>query len=154
MAIGYAFDELAVGDVFDGPGQSLTEDAVIAFAAAWDPAPAHRDREAARHSRAGCLSASPMHLLVLAWRLFSDMGIFSDTLLGVTGIADGQWLRPVRPGETVRPRAEVLAVDPAQTRPDRGFVRLRLALANHEALPVMAVTVTLLVRREAPGEAA
>ncbi len=151
MAIGYSFEELAVGDVFDGMGQTLTEDAIIAFASAWDPSPAHRDKISAKDSRAGGLSASPLHQLSLGWRLFMDMGLFTDTLLGVTGISDGQWLRPVRPGDTVRPRAEVLATDPAQTRPDRGFVRLRLSLLNQEAVPVMAATVTLLLSRDQQG---
>jgi acyl dehydratase len=67
----------------------------------------------------------------------------------VGGGGDLQWVRPVRPGDTLRLSAEVLEIAPSKTKPDRGSVLVRNAVLNQRDEEVQVFTVRLLVPRRA-----
>jgi acyl dehydratase len=78
--------------------------------------------------------------------------MFIDNLLGQAAVmggigADGvRWLRPVRPGDTLRVRATVLEHTRSRSKPDRGSVHIRLETFEQSDELVLTMTVTALVR--------
>jgi acyl dehydratase len=62
-----------------------------------------------------------------------------------------RWLRPVRPGDTLKATVQVLEQRPSTSKPDRGIVRLRWTTLNHRGEPVLTMTSLQLVRRRPAG---
>ncbi|MNE97893.1 hypothetical protein D3C80_1963200 [compost metagenome] len=58
-------------------------------------------------------------------------------MLGIS-IDDLRWLRPVRPGDALTVRREILALTPSQSRPDRGTVKTRTWVRNQDGDVVMS----------------
>ena len=68
----------------------------------------HLDVEAAKESPYGGLIASGFHSVCAGFRMFAQLGVIRDSSLGSPGgIDELRWLKPVRPGDTLRSRATV-----------------------------------------------
>lgn len=130
-------DDLAVGEAWEGEPFTITEEEIVAFAEQFDPQPMHIDKAAAEAGRFGGLIASGWHVCARVMREYVDVGYFGATpMLGIS-IDDLRWLRPVRPGDTLTVRREILAVTPSQSRPDRGTVKTKTWVRNHDGEVVM-----------------
>lgn len=143
------------------PGASMTagvmtvsREAIIAFAAAFDPQPMHLDEEAAKNSIVGGLCASGFHTCALMMRLLCDHFLLRSTSLGSPGLDEGKWLRPVRPGDTLSVRISVLESRDLQSRPDVGISKMRFDVLDQHGLTVLEATTNQLMRRRTPGVAA
>jgi len=147
---GHSFEDFKLGDVFETEGVTLTEAMIIAFAFQYDPQPFHIDAQAASRSPYGGLIASGFQTLALTFRLFRDTGVVTGSSLGEAGADELRWLRPVRPGDTLRARVSVAGLLPSR-RPDRGMVRLAYTTLNQHGEAVMTVTVSHLVARGTPS---
>jgi len=144
------FEDIAVGEVRELPGRTVTREEIVAFAREFDPQPFHVDEEAARRSAFGGLVASGWHTAAICQRLVVDG--FANTLasLGSPGVDELRWIRPVRPGDTLVLRVECVETRPSRSKPDRGIVRLRYELRNQEDDIVMTMIGMALVRRRPP----
>ncbi len=59
-------------------------------------------------------------------RLLVDGGLpIAGGIVGA-GMDEVRWPTPVRPGETLHLRSEVLEVRPSKSRPDRGMAKVRV----------------------------
>jgi acyl dehydratase len=67
--------------------------------------------------------------------------------MGATGCPEVKWLAPVRPGDRLRVRMEVLATRASQSRPELGFVDARFDMFNAQGVPVMMLTSHLMLGR-------
>ncbi len=144
---GLFFEDFAVGQTRELGECSISREEILAFARQFDPQPFHLDEEAARRSPFGGLVASGWHTAALAMRLVVDsMGLDSGSL-GSPGADELRWLLPVRPGDRLRLRTEVIEVTPSRSKPDRGSVRLRYELRNQNGEPVMTMIGIGLFRR-------
>lgn len=141
------FDDFAEGQVFHTPAATLTEAQIIDFALGYDPQSFHIDRHGAFDGPFGGLIASGFQTLALSWRLFVDTGLLRGGGIGGPGLDDLQWLRPVRPGDSLRCRVEVAEVKPSRSKPDRGAVRWRFQTFNQNDELVMTCSVTSLMMR-------
>ena len=131
-------DDLAVGESWEGAPFTITEAEIIAFAQQFDPQPMHIDAAAAAEGRFGGLIASGWHVASRVMREYVDAAYFGDVpMLGIS-IDDLRWLRPVRPGDTLKARREILAVTPSQSRPDRGTVKTKTWVSNQDGDVVMS----------------
>ena len=148
---GHYFEDFRTGESFDSYGLTLTQAQIIEFAFAYDPQPFHVDVETADRSAFGGLVASGFQIAAIAVRLIRDTGILSGTGLGTTAADDMHWLKPVRPGDTLAVRAEVIEITPARSRTDRGFVRLRYTVSNQSREAVMTMTLNHVVARRDEG---
>jgi acyl dehydratase len=147
---GRSFDDFQVGDTFETAGLTLTESAIIDFALTYDPQPFHIDREHAARSMYGGLIASGFQTMALSFRLFRDTGVLNACNIGGSGAEAVKWLMPVRPGDTLRVRVEILALEPSRTRPDRGRARIGYTTLNQNGEPVMTMVLNhILARRGA-----
>ena len=147
------FDDFALGEAFDSDGMTLTEAAILDFAARYDPQPFHLDAVAAARSPYGGLIASGIQTMGVALRLFMDEKLLRACSVGSPGIDEVRFKRPVRPGDTLRVRATVLDKTPSRTRPDRGVLRMGYALANQAGEEVMTMQIMHLLIRRSPGPA-
>jgi acyl dehydratase len=152
MTARYYLEDFAAGQVFNTGRHRVDKDEIFAFARQYDPQPFHVDEAAARQSPFQGLAASGWHTAAMTMRLMVD-GEFKPAggILGV-GFEDLSWLRPVRPGDELHAKSEILDVRPSKSKPDRGMIRVRTTTLNQNDEPVMVFTGNLLVpRRPAAG---
>jgi len=133
----FAFEDLTPGlTQILGP-VSVPKDDIVAFAREFDPQPFHVDETAARDSFVGALIASGWHTCCINMRLLADGMILDSTSMGSPGIEEVKWLRPVRPGDTLRSRMTILDSRPSKSRPSIGLVQFRFELMNQNDEAVM-----------------
>jgi acyl dehydratase len=140
-------EDLAVGQVFRSGQIRVGEEQIKTFAKEFDPQPYHLDAEAARKSVFGELVASGWHTAALTMRLLVESEFRpAGGILGL-GFDALSWPRPVRPGDELHTRSEILEVRPSKSRPDRGLVRVRTTTLNQDGEAVQIYTANLLVPR-------
>jgi acyl dehydratase len=147
------FDDFKAGDELASPGATVTEAQIIDFALTFDPQPFHVDLTAAAASPFGGLIASGFHTLALSFRLFWQTGALDEGSIGSPGIDEVRWLRPVRPGDTLRVVAKVIETRPSRSKPDRGVVRMHYTTSNQRGEVVLTLIGNQLMRTR-PSEAA
>jgi acyl dehydratase len=137
------FEDIAIGDSFDFGPLTVSREETIAFAAAFDPQPFHLSDEAAATTHFGTLSASGWHTTALFMKMFvaemqKNPGRQAASL-GAMGADELRWLRPVRPGDTLRGRSEVIDKKASQSRPEMGIVRSKVTIVNQDDQPVLTM---------------
>jgi len=140
-------EDFAVGQAFTTRGCTLSEAQILEFAWQHDPQPFHIDKIAAAGSPYGGIIASGFQTLLVAFRLFYQEKVINAASLGSPGMDEVRWLAPVRPGDTIRVRAEVLEVRPSRSRPDRGTALLAYTVTNQRDEPVMTFKCRHILRR-------
>ncbi|MGH8258369.1 MAG: MaoC family dehydratase [Steroidobacteraceae bacterium] len=141
------FDDLEVGQRFTGTRTWVLDEAQIKeFASQFDPQPFHLDAAAGRETVFGGLVASGWHTAALTMRLVLDGG--PALAGGSVGLgAELTWHEPVRPGDTLSVRAEVIETTPSRSRQDRGRVALRTETLNQHGTVVQTCISRVLVPR-------
>ena len=141
------FEDFTPPREFHTEGITITEGQIVDFAMAFDPQPFHLDAEAAKETIYGGLIASGFHTMALTFRLFAQTRALVACSLGSPGVDEVRWLRPVRPGDTLRATVKVVDQKPSTSKPDRGIVRLAWTTLNQRGEPVLTMTSMQLVRR-------
>ena len=126
---------------------TVSKDEIIAFGREYDAQPFHVDEAAAKESFIGTLIASGWHSCCINMRLLADGLLLDSTSMGAPGIDEVRWLKPVRPGDTLRSRMTVLESRPSNSRPALGFVRFRFELMNGGDEIVMTQANTIMFGR-------
>ena len=134
------FEDFRPGQTVELGSRTVTEEEIVAFGRQWDPQPFHTDAEAARDSVFGGLIASGWHTGAMWMRLYVDSLLGGSASQGSPGVEELRWLAPVRPGDTLTGRLEVLEAVPSERRPDRGTVRIRAEMVNQDGVTVMSMT--------------
>ncbi len=145
MASARLFEDFALGEVWESRGETLTQDAIVAFARANDPQPMHMDPVAAAAGPHGGVIASGWQLAALSLRLFVEAGGYGDTPVLGLGCDELRWKEVVRPGDTLRARREIIELRRSASRPDRGLIRTRIELINQDGRTVMSMISTGMV---------
>ncbi len=125
----------------------VTRDEIVEFARQWDPQPFHVDEAAAARSIYGDLIASGWHTACIFMRLFADNLLNRAAAMGSPGLENLRWLKPVRPGDILRARLEVLDIKPSRSRADRGIARMRSVVANQDGQDVLSFEAAVIFRR-------
>ena len=141
------FEDFTPGQRIETTGVTLSEGEIIDFALRFDPQPFHLDVEAAKDTIFGGLIASGFHTMALTFRLYVQTNALAAGSLGSPGIDEVRWLRPVRPGDTLRATIEVLDSRPSTSKPDRGIVSVKYTTHNQRGEPVMTMLGKQLMRR-------
>ena len=146
-------EDMTAGRRFRSASLSVTADEIKAFAAQFDPQPFHLDDAAAAGTLFGRLAASGWHTAALTMRLQVRGGLpIAGGIIG-SRVDELRWVRPVRPGDTLRVETEVLEARASDSRPDQGWAKLRSVTLNQNDEPVQVLVVNLLVPCR-PGAAA
>ncbi len=150
MSYKYYWEDFAVGQVRETGGHSLTEEEVIEFAKKYDPQPFHIDRDKAKQSAFGGLIASGWQTAGLCMRMLCDMYLLESASMGSPGIDELRWVKPVRPGDTLRLKSTVIETRASTSRPDMGTVRSRSEVYNQRGELVMHMSGVGMFRRRSP----
>ena len=151
---GRFLQDFTVGEVIRAAETyEMTPERVAGFAAEFDPQPIHLDPEAAARSMFGRIIASGWHTLTATMRLIVRSNIFDGAPVVGVGIDNLRYLKPVYPGDILRAEAEVLEARRSRTRPDRGYLVLRIRTFREDGDQVATQDWTVLApARETVGE--
>ena len=138
------FADFYVGQVIEAGPRRVEEDEILRFAEAYDPQWFHVDREKARMGPYGGLIASGWHTCSIAMRLSVDAVLAGSDTIGSPGVAYIKWLNPVRPGDSLTLRAEVLETRRSTSKPNLGIMRWRWRLFNQHGQDVLESEATSL----------
>jgi acyl dehydratase len=145
------FEDFKVGETSEMGRRVVDRDEVIAFARDFDPQPFHIDEEAARASMFGGLIASGWHTVSMVMRMMCDSYLLQSASLGSPGVDHVKWLKPVRPGDTIRAVRTVLEARVSKSKPDVGIVKTRWDVYNQADEPVMTMEGYGMFRVRQPG---
>lgn len=144
------FEDYLPGTVHEFGSLTVDEAEIIDFGNRYDPQEFHVDPMAAARGPFGGLIASGWHTCALMMRMFADNYLSKVSSLGSPGIDELRWLRPVRPGDTLRVRASVLETKRSRSKPDRGVVHTLTEVLNQNGEVVLSAKAMTLIRcREA-----
>jgi acyl dehydratase len=145
------FEDYAVGQIFLTGKHRIDKDQIVTFAKQFDPQFYHLDEEAAKNSPFKGLAASGWHTAAITMRLMVD-GEFkpSGGIIGV-GFDELSWARPVRPGDELYVKSEILEARPSKSKNDRGAIRVRNTTFNQNDEIVQTFTANLIVPRRTPA---
>ena len=137
------FAEIQSGMSFVVGRRSVTEAEIIEFASRYDPQWFHTDPVRAAASRWQGLIASGWHTCSIAMQLLVTHLLVDSESIGSPGLEQIKWPNPLRPGEEVELRVEVL-----QTRLSSsgkvGIVRWRWVLSTLAGVAVLDLIGTSL----------
>jgi acyl dehydratase len=120
-----AFEDFSVGETIALGQATITADDIVAFAREFDPQPFPLDAASPEAAFTGGLIASGWHICAVFMRLLADNLLLDSTGMGSPGIDALQWVKPVRPGDTISAATTVLETRPSRKRPEMGLVRFR-----------------------------
>lgn len=144
------FEDFHAGQVIDLGTCTFTEEEIVAFARQFDPQPFHLDREAAAASHFGGLVASGWHTCSAMMRQIVDRLLLKSVSHGSPGVDEIRWLKPVRPGDTLRMSMRILETIPSRSKPDRGVLKSEYVAVNQHGEPVLSMkTLGMFGRRPA-----
>ncbi|SMF75763.1 Acyl dehydratase [Xaviernesmea oryzae] len=140
-------EDFADGQRFEAGPFHMEADAIMRFAAEFDPQPFHLEPAAAKTSFFGGLVASGWHTAAATMRLLVDGGL--PIVGGVIGAGGEEirWPRPVYPGDTLRIETEVLEVRPSRSNPALGLLKVRLRTLNQHNEEVQVAVANILAPR-------
>ncbi|MDP8918560.1 MAG: MaoC family dehydratase [Pseudomonadota bacterium] len=134
------FEDLPVGFAQTFGPLHVSKDNILAFAREYDAQPFHVDEVAAKDSFVGTLIASGWHSCSLNMRLVADGLMVDSSSMGAPGIEEVKWVKPVRPGDTLRSRMTVLDSRLSKSRPTLGLVRFHFDMLNQADETVLTQT--------------
>jgi acyl dehydratase len=140
-----ALEDLKLGEVIELGTVAFSRKDILEFARQYDPQPFHVNEAEARVSVFGGLIASGWHTASACMRLIVENFLNHTRSMGSPGIDEMRWLRPVRPGEVLRLRGTVIAIEPSKTREDRGRVRFLFEGVNQAGERAITVRSTFII---------
>jgi acyl dehydratase len=147
-----SFEDFMVGEIMMVGTVEVTAKDIRSFAERFDPQPMHLDDNAEQNTVVSGLFASGLHTVCLHMRLFADGVLRDSTSMGSPGVEEVRYLAPVRAGDSLTLRVEVVGARASRSRPEMGLVVLRSQMINARSVPALEMTATLMLgRRSAAG---
>lgn len=141
-------EDLRAGQTYGSGRLKVTEERIKSFAAEFDPQSAHLDDAAARSTIFRGLAASGWHTAAMTMRLFVDSEFKPAGGIVGAGFDEFKWPKPVRPGDELHLKIEVLEVRPSKSRPDQGIAKVRTTTLNQNDEAVQVSVGNLVVLRK------
>lgn len=138
-------EDFNVGDLTETAELTVTRDMILSFAEQYDPQPMHLDETAARGTVFGELVGSGWQTLAVTMRLLVDARILGGTPIVGAEFKDMRFHAPMRPGDTLRASAEVMEIRPSKSRPDRGFMDMKVTTRNSTGATLVTQSWSLVV---------
>jgi acyl dehydratase len=146
------WEDFHVDQVREFGAITVEREAIVRFAAEFDPQPFHLDETAAARTPYGGLIASGCHTAAMAMRMMCDAYLLRSASLGSPGLESVKWLLPVRPGDTLSMRLSVLEKRALESKPGIGLVKSRHEVLNQHGEVVMRMEgFGMFRRRPAPA---
>lgn len=133
------FEDFKVGETWESAPLTVSAEEIIAFARDFDPQPMHTDAAKAAGGPFQGLAASGWHVAALSMRAFVLSGGYGDTPMVGLGIDELRWRAPVRAGDTLVVKREVIEVRASTSSPSHGIVRTQVSVRNQDGTVVMTL---------------
>ncbi|MBA4223277.1 MAG: dehydratase [Methylobacterium sp.] len=145
------FEDFVPGSVNEYGSLAVSQDDILAFAGRFDAQDFHIDPDKAKASFVGTLIGSGWHSCALLMRLAAEAFFLDSTSMGSPGVEEVKWLRPVKPGDTLRLRWTVAETKESRSRPEMGLVKFRFELLNQRGEPVVEQNNWVMFGRRGSG---
>ena len=145
------YEDIDVGETNEFGEYHVTKDEILEFAERYDPQPFHTDEDAAEESAFGELVASGWHTAAICMRMLADGPIEGRASMGARGVDELRWKRPVKPGDTLSIRTEVIDKRASESDPKRGYVDSQLEGINQNGDVVISWIGLGMIERRNPG---
>lgn len=144
-----AFEDFVVGDIMQFGPLTVTAKDIRSFAERFDPPPLDGG---ATGDDVVDTPACGLHTVCLQMRLLVE-GILADsTCMGSPGVNEIAYLEPVRGGDRLTLRVEVVSARPSRSRPEMGLVGFFCQLRNGRGAPALELTAAAMFgRRKVAG---
>lgn len=146
-------EDFKVGDLTETDEFTVTRDLIRSFAEQYDPQPMHLNEAAARSTVFGELVGSGWQTLAVTMRLLVDARLLGGTPIVGAEFKDMRFHAPMRPGDTLRASAEVMAIRPSKSRPDRGFMDVKVTTKNAAGVTLVTQSWSLVMPSRATASA-
>lgn len=147
------FEDYIAGSMHEYGTIVVEQKEIISFAERFDPQVFHTDPEGAKRTIFQGLIASGWHTCGLMMRLFADHFLPKVASLGSPGIDELRWYKPVRAGDELSIRVNVLETKRSRSKPDRGIVHSFIEVMNQNLEVVMSMkAVNFFFCRQRPQE--
>jgi acyl dehydratase len=143
------WDDIEVGVVVEGGAFPVALDEIKEFASVFDPRPTHLDEDAAAGTFFDGLAASGAHTFAAWARLYWDLTPGWAHQAG-TDISRMRLLRPVRPGDVLSLRFEIIGKKPYPLKRGFGFLDMEHVVRNQHGKTVMRMTCRIMIEQR-PG---
>jgi acyl dehydratase len=143
------FEDFVVGATFETPAVTVTAEEIIEFARKYDPQPMHTDPAAAEKITGGLIASGwmtaslTMNLLITGRQYTPAPGT-----LGL-GFDKLRWNKPVRPGDTLRLKLEVIGTRESASKPGWGIISNRFLTLNQHGEVVQEMESSAIVPKRA-----
>jgi len=138
-------EDLVPGEQFDLGSLNIDEAEMVGFAVKFDPQPHHVDQHAEETIALGGLIASGMFTLSVAMKLLSTARLFGENSILGRGIDAVRWPNPLRAGDTLHGRVEVIGLASSSKGKKRGTVRLQLTLVKESGEVALVMEPLILL---------
>ena len=136
------FADFHEGQVITAGPYHLSQDEVLQFANTYDPQWFHTDPARAAQGSWGGVIASGWQTCSVAMRMMVDHILADSEVFGSPGLAYLKWQNPVRAGDALTLKVEVLDRRTSASKPSLGVVRWRWTMANQRGEPVLDLEAT------------
>jgi acyl dehydratase len=149
VGLGYAFEDLYVGQVFRSPGRTITEADVVAFAGlTGDYSELHTSEVYASNSEFRRRVAHGMLGLSFAHGLmWARTGEFRSIAIAFLGISDWRFLRPIFLGDTIFVGYSIESLRDSASRPTQAIATFDVKVTNQDGVVVQAGKKALLLSK-------
>ena len=144
---GLYWEEWTIGAEFFSSARTITETDIVNFAGiSGDYNPLHIDEEFCRNTEFGTRIAHGPLVYSIATGLLFQLHLYDDTLIAFLGFDSLKFTKPVKIGDTVRARIEVLEKRET-SKPDRGIMKRLLQVINQRDDVVQEGVQVFLLKR-------
>lgn len=133
------FEDFKLGELWESPPTPISADEIVTFAQSFDPQPMHTDAVRAAAGPFKTLVASGWHVAALAMREFVRAGGYGETPMVGLGIDELRWQAPVRAGDVLTVRREIIELRRSASNPMQGIVRTRVTVRRQDGTVAMSL---------------
>ena len=139
------FEDFHQGYSFVTNKKTITKKDIISFAGKWDYQPFHIDENLAKQSHYGGLIASGWQTLMIAFTLILDTQKISKCSMGSPGLDKVNWIKPVRPNDTIHCIVTVRSSRKSKSKPF-GVTTILVEVFNQEKELVADMTAVWFLK--------
>lgn len=126
----YYWEDFVKGQTFECGPITISESQIIDFASQYDPQRFHVNKEAAEETQFKGLIASGWQTAAFMMRMVCDSFMVNSSSVGSPGIESLKWIKPIRPGDTLKTIVEILETRPLNSKPHLGMILSRWSCYN------------------------
>ncbi|QQK79097.1 hypothetical protein HUG20_03720 [Salicibibacter cibi] len=142
------YEQMLINKVYKTSTYTVTKDEIYNFALKFDPQYMHIDDEKASKSIFGGIIASGLHTLSISWKLWVDMNLIGEDIIGGVRMEHVEFLKPVYPEDILTVKARIIDKQEHSDQKDRGYISILLNTYNQDEKMVMNVKFLGLIKRD------